>query len=213
MNDKILKILEFVTLNYGKVIAVEGNIGSGKSTLLNHLETQMGLNVIQEDVESWKQEGWLELFYSNLQRFSGTFQLRTQLSHIENKKKFKDDLLNVIERSPISNKHIFGRMLMDDGYLHPKEYDIIGKVNEIAGWYPDMVVVLICDPEVCFERIKKRGREGENIPSLDYLKSLHQRHLALKDEIDQVPVIYLDTTNISPDDMVFEFYQKIMDTI
>jgi hypothetical protein len=48
---------------------------------------------------------------------------------------------------------------------------------------------------------------------LDYLKSLHQRHLALKDEIDQVPVIYLDTTNISPDDMVFEFYQKIMDTI
>jgi deoxyadenosine/deoxycytidine kinase len=212
-SEKILKIIDYISKNLGKVIAIEGNIGSGKSTLLSNLETQMGLNVIQEDVESWKKEGWLELFYSNLHRFSGTFQLRTQLSHIENKKKFREDLLNVIERSPISNKHIFGRMLMDDGYLHPKEYDIIGKVNEIAGWYPDIVVVLICDPEICFERIKKRGREGENIPSLDYLKALHQRHLALKDEIQQVPIVYLDTTHITPNDMVISFYEKIMSHI
>jgi deoxyadenosine/deoxycytidine kinase len=209
-SEQISKMLNFLTQSFGKVIAVEGNIGSGKSTLLSNLETQMGLNVIQEDVESWKQEGWLELFYSNLHRFSGTFQLRTQLSHIENKKKIREDLLNVIERSPISNKHIFGRMLMDDGYLHPKEYDIIGKVNEIAGWFPDVVVVLICDPEVCYERIKKRGREGENIPSLDYLKALHKRHLALQDEIKEIPVIYLDTTHISPDEMVLNFYEKIM---
>lgn len=206
----MIQILDFLTHNFGKVIAVEGNIGSGKSTLLTNLEMQMGLNLIQEDVESWKQEGWLELFYSNLQRFSGTFQLRTQLSHIENKKKFREDLLNVIERSPISNKHIFGKMLLDAGYLHSKEYDIIGKVNEIAGWVPDVVVVLICEPEVCYERIQKRGREGENIPSLEYLKALHQRHLALKDEITNVPVIYLDTTSSTPDEIVLNFFEKLM---
>jgi deoxyadenosine/deoxycytidine kinase len=209
-SDKILQIIEYLTENFGKVITVEGNIGSGKSTLLYNLQNQMGLNVIQEDVETWKKEGWLELFYSNLNRFSGTFQLRTQLSHIENKKKFRDDLLNVIERSPISNKYIFGKMLMDDGFLHPKEYDIIDKVNELAGWYPEVVVVLICEPEVCFERIKKRGREGENIPSLDYLKALHQKHLSLKDEIKNIPIIYIDTTYSTPDEIVLNFYDRLI---
>jgi deoxyadenosine/deoxycytidine kinase len=209
---KIQLFLDYLTHHSGKVIAIEGNIGSGKSTLLSHLEKTMGLNVIQEDVESWKNEGWLELFYSDLKRYSGTFQLRTQISHIENKRKFRKDLLNIIERSPISNKYIFGEMLKEDGFLHSKEYDIIGKVNDLAGWYPDLVIVLLCDPEVCFERIKKRGRDGENIPSLEYLKSLHQKHLELIDKIPEMSVIIIDTTNLTPEEIVFVFLEKLVQT-
>ena len=194
---------------FGKIIAIEGNIGSGKSTLLEQLNKWNTMNVIQEDVESWKNEGWLELFYSDLKRYSGTFQLRTQLSHIENKKKFRTDMFNVIERSPLSNKYIFGKMLKEDGFLHEKEYDIIGKVNDIAGWTPDIVVVLLCDPEVCFERIKKRNREGENIPSLDYLKSLHQKHVDLKDEIAGIKTFYIDTTHHTSEEIEFIFKETI----
>ena len=187
--------------SFGKIVSIEGNIGSGKSTLLTNLEKLKNLNVIQEDVESWKNEGWLELFYSNIQRYSGTFQLRTQLSHIENKKKFVQDSLNVIERSPISNKYIFGKMLKEDGFLHEKEYDIIGKVNEIAGWTPNLIIVLLCDPDVCFERIKKRNRQGENIPSIGYLKALHQKHLELGDELDDIQTFYIDSTHKFPEEI------------
>jgi deoxyadenosine/deoxycytidine kinase len=189
----------------GKIVAIEGNIGSGKSTLLHELSKWPVLNVIQEDVDSWKKEGWLELFYSDLKRYSGTFQLRTQLSHIENKKKFKSDQINVIERSPLSNKYIFGKMLKEDGFLHEKEYDIIGKVNDLAGWSPDVIVVLLCDPDICYERIKKRGREGENIPSVEYLKALHQKHLDLKNEVGNKKIYYIDTTNISPKEIEMRF--------
>lgn len=191
----------FLSSSFGKIVSIEGNIGSGKSTLLTNLEKLKNLNVIQEDVESWKNEGWLELFYSNIQRYSGTFQLRTQLSHIENKKKFVQDRLNVIERSPISNKYIFGKMLKEDGFLHEKEYDIIGKVNEIAGWTPNLIIVLLCDPDVCFERIKKRNRQGENIPSIGYLKALHQKHLELGDELDEIQTFYIDTTHKLPEEI------------
>jgi len=191
----------FLSSSFGKIVSIEGNIGSGKSTLLTNLEKLKNLNVIQEDVESWKNEGWLELFYSNIQRYSGTFQLRTQLSHIENKKKFVQDSLNVIERSPISNKYIFGKMLKEDGFLHEKEYDIIGKVNEIAGWTPNLIIVLLCDPDVCFERIKKRNRQGENIPSIGYLKALHQKHLELGDELDDIQTFYIDTTHKFPEEI------------
>lgn len=216
MSESFSDIIKTLIHSAGKIIAIEGNIGSGKSTLLEKISQWPILNVIQEDVESWKNEGWLELFYSDLKRYSGTFQLRTQLSHIENKKKFKNDIINVIERSPLSNKYIFGKMLREDGFLHEKEYDIIGKVNDLAGWNPDVIIVLLCDPDVCYERIKKRNRQGENIPSIDYLKALHQKHLDLKNEVKDMkttiahqerPVVikYIDTTKKTPYDIETEF--------
>lgn len=205
MEETFNSIVKTLNNGAGKIISVEGNIGSGKSTLLERLSQSLALNVIQEDVESWKKEGWLQLFYSNLKRYSGTFQLRTQLSHIENKKKFQSDCINVIERSPLSNKYIFGKMLMEDGFLHQKEYDIIGKVNELAGWTPDTLIVLLCDPEVCYERIKKRNREGENIPSLEYLKALHQKHLDLEKELEDIKIVYIDTTNKTPEEIEITF--------
>jgi thymidylate kinase len=191
----------------GKIVSVEGNIGSGKSTLLSNLETYNMLNVIQEDVDTWKNEGWLELFYSDIKRYSGTFQLRTQLSHIENKKKFVQDKINVIERSPISNKYIFGKMLKEGGFLHEKEYDIIGKVNDLAGWTPDVIIILLCDPDVCFERIKKRNRQGENIPSIDYLRALHQKHLELYECLDDNKTFYIDTTHKTPEEIQNDVFQ------
>lgn len=92
------------------ILSIEGNIGSGKSTLLDFLDKKNKFHIVPEDVESWKSEGWLELFYSNISRYAGTFQLRTQLSHMENKKKFVSDKINIVERSPLSNKYIFGKM-------------------------------------------------------------------------------------------------------
>jgi deoxyadenosine/deoxycytidine kinase len=205
---------DFSNLCYsqGRIIAVEGNIGSGKSTLLSRLEQFDVLKVIQEDVESWKNEGWLELFYSNLERFSGTFQLRTQLSHIQNGKKFVQNKINVVERSPLSNKYIFGKMLMESKFLHEKEYQLIDQVNSLTGWNPDLVIVLLCDPDICFERIKKRGREGENIPSIDYLKSLHQKHLELEKELENHPSIkikFIDTTHKTPEQIEHDFLHLV----
>jgi deoxyadenosine/deoxycytidine kinase len=161
------------------IVTIEGNIGCGKTTLLNKLSSNEEYNIIEEDVESWKREGWLQLFYSDMKRFSGTFQLRTQISHINQEKKFVKDKINIVERSPFSNKYIFGKMLMESGFLHEKEYYLIDQMNELIGWHPDVMIILICEPELCYERYKKRGREGEDIPSIEYLKELHRKHIEL----------------------------------
>lgn len=192
------------------IISIEGNIGSGKSTLLSLLTQLETFHIVPEDVESWKNEGWLELFYSNIQRYAGTFQLRTQISHMENKKKFVDDKVNIVERSPLSNKYIFGKMLVEDGFLHEKEYDIIGKVNDLMGWNPDKIVILLCDPEVCYQRIKIRDRQGENIPSLKYLESLHQKHLEMAKQFES-NTIMIDTTHLSPQEIVLKFLFDVGD--
>lgn len=131
-----------------RIVAIEGNIGSGKSSLLRQLKQNPLYNVVEEDVETWKSEGWLKLFYSDMKKFSSSFQLRTQLSHMTNKNKFNDNLINVVERSPLSNKYIFGQTLLESGFLHPLEYSLIDKLNELIGWEPNVVVVLLCDPKV-----------------------------------------------------------------
>lgn len=192
------------------IISIEGNIGCGKSTLLEHLDKTGSYNIVQEDVEAWKSEGWLELFYSDIKRFAGTFQLRTQISHMENKSKFVDSKINIVERSPLSNKYIFGKMLLDDGFLHPKEFEIIGQVNQLIGWTPEYVIMLLCDPDVCYQRIKKRGRQGENIPSIDYLVALHNKHLELQNQFED-RVYIIDTTNLSPESVVKECKGMIED--
>jgi deoxyadenosine/deoxycytidine kinase len=192
------------------IISIEGNIGCGKSTLLEHLDKTGSYNIVQEDVETWKSEGWLELFYSDIKRFAGTFQLRTQISHMENKSKFVGSKINIVERSPLSNKYIFGKMLLDDGFLHPKEFEIIGQVNQLIGWMPEYVIMLLCDPDVCYQRIKKRGRQGENIPSIDYLVALHNKHLELQKQFED-RVYIIDTTNLSPESVAKECKGMIED--
>jgi deoxyadenosine/deoxycytidine kinase len=184
------------------IITIEGNIGCGKTTLLKLLNENNEYNIIEEDVESWKNEGWLQLFYSDMKRYSGTFQLRTQISHMTQQKKFKKDKINIVERSPYSNKYIFGKMLMENGFLHEKEYYLIDQMNELIGWNANIMIILKCDPEKCYERYKKRGREGEDIPNIEYLKELHKKHMELyeimKDKHKDIKVILYDCEDKNP---------------
>ena len=69
-------------------------------------------------------------------------------------------------------------MLNEDGFLHEKEFKLIDTVNSLIGWQPNACIVLLCDPEICYKRIKTRNRNGENIPGLSYLEALHKKHLA-----------------------------------
>lgn len=194
------------------IVAIEGNIGAGKSTLITQLKQRCeGYSIFEEDVNSWMKEGMLELFYNNMKRFAFTFQLRTQISHIEHSKKFTEK--NIVERSPFSNKYIFGECLLEDNLLHQQEYTMIDRVNKLIGWEPNMIIVLVCEPEMCMERIKKRNRENENIPNIEYIQHLHKKHIELekklKNDYNNIIVKYIDTTHKTPDEITDEALQLI----
>lgn len=188
------------------IAAIEGNIGSGKSTVIDLLQKNItDYCVYAEDVDSWVKEGILGKFYHNMKEYASSFQLRTQISHIENGKRFSEK--NIVERSPISNHYIFGELLHADGFLNEVEFEMIDRVNRLIGWTPNVVFVLLCEPEECVERIKKRNREDEKIPGIDYIRLLHQKHLELEEKLKNdgynTRVIYIDTTHKSPQE-VFE---------
>jgi deoxynucleoside kinase len=90
----------------------------------------------------------------------------------------------ITERSLLTDKEVFCKMLFDQGIIHPIQYQIY------QAWFDEFrtvddyeVVYLRTSPEVAHERVNKRGRKGETIP-LEYLQTCHQYHEAwLKDAL------------------------------
>ena len=55
-----------------RVITIGGNIGCGKTTVLSNLSKEW--TVFKEPLEKWG--SWLDLFYTNPQRYAFSFQMK-----------------------------------------------------------------------------------------------------------------------------------------
>ena len=179
-------------------VVVDANIGAGKTTLLNWLREKLittetiAYNFFEENVESWMNEGWLQKYYSNIPRYASSFQTRVLLSHIQqrklideiNRNQSQEIIVNICERSAITTVNIFSKMLVDDGMLDQMEMDMHNQILEIFNYQkPDLLIYLETDPELAFERLKKRSRNGEINITLEYLKKLNQIYSKEKENL------------------------------
>jgi len=163
------------------MIFVEGNIGTGKSTFLKMLSKDF--KVILEPVDEWTSirnsngKNLLEEFYADPSRNAYLFQsiaFRSRMKNIVNQ------VDAIIERSIYTDRNVFAKTCLEDGYISNIEW------NDYIGWFdwlsdafkikPNGFIYLQCDPNISYERIKKRNRSGEGDISLDYLKKLHEKH-------------------------------------
>ena len=154
-------------------IVISGGIGSGKSTQIHLLQSQFPNGCIfPEEVDKWIEEGWLQKFYDNKEKYAIGFQFRTLKSHIT----MPLNNFAIIERCPNITERIFCRQLLEDGAITPAGYRAVQEYNKIYGWVPDCYIYIRTSPEVCYKRIMERSREAEKGIPLDYLKRLHEKH-------------------------------------
>lgn len=73
------------------------------------------------------------------------------------------------------------------------------------------IIYLRCEPEVCYERTKKRSRNEEETIPLDYLKKIHDKHENWIKQERPANVLILDTTEEFEDrpDRVGEMVLKL----
>ncbi len=153
-------------------LVFDGNIGCGKSSILKKIIENdcIDLEVFNEPIHDW--DKWINLFYSDMSKYSFGFQMRVLKSHID-----KKDIQNgIFERSPLSCQNVFGKILVEDKMMTELEWELTNEFNNDYGWMPDIVVYLKCDPDICYKRIQKRNRDGEQNISIDYLKRLHDKY-------------------------------------
>jgi deoxyadenosine/deoxycytidine kinase len=194
-----------MSINF-KIVSIEGNIGSGKSTLLENLRTKYSDNkyiiFLREPVDEWEKikdvEGntILKQFYADKTRYSFPFQMMAYISRLKIlrdtvnliKQSQEEDLnkeyIIITERSLFTDRYVFAAMLWNQGHIEDICYQIyLTWFNEFATDFPITYSVYVkTDAEICYDRIHKRARNGEELIPLDYLEECHVYHEEFLDE-------------------------------
>lgn len=189
-------------------IVIDGSIGAGKTTLLRNLQSKLiskekTYKIHEENVNSWMEEGWLHKYYSNIPRYAASFQTRVLLSHIEQRKNIKNEenVVNIFERSAITTVNIFSKMLVEDGILDQLEMDVHSRMLEMFNYEkPDILIYIDTSPELSYERLLKRSRNGELDITLDYLRKLDNIYTRERDKLARK--VYIVDGNQSEEDIV-----------
>lgn len=179
-------------MNHPIVLSLEGNIGAGKSTILNALEKHLGNKsgwlFLKEPVHIWETiqdkdgKSILCKFYENPSKYAFSFQVMafiTRYQELKRMLKENPDCKGIIcERSLEADKNIFAKMLHEDELMDSMHYSIYDRYfQEYEGNLQlDGLIYIDASPEICFDRVQLRSRNGENNISLDYLKKCHKFH-------------------------------------
>jgi deoxyadenosine/deoxycytidine kinase len=183
-----------------QIFSIEGNIGSGKTTIIENLQKSFKNDpkvvFIREPVEIWQTikdsdgETILAKFYRDPAKYAFSFQVMaysTRLSMLrETIAKNPECTVIICERSLDADKHIFAKMLYDDGLIEDVNNQIYQRFyGEFQDEFRlDGIVYIDADADVCKERVAKRARVGEETVSIEYLRKCelyHEKWLSMND--------------------------------
>ena len=208
-----------------RIVSLDGNIGAGKSTLLQKLGTAFPyIKVVPEPVDTWTRlknadgRNLLELFYEDKKRWAYTFQNAAILSRLKMIKEAVNNALPgqiiVTERSVLTDRFVFAQMLKDKGEIDTLEWDLYEMwYNTFATELPmSGIIYITTGVATSSERIRTRGRGGEEgIPDA-YLKDLaaqHERWLADTD----LPVLRISTETAIPIELTLSQIRGFLEQI
>jgi len=191
------------------IISIEGNIGSGKSTLLTELMRKYSVSnpkkiiFLKEPVDEWEtikdehEFTILQKFYSNQEKYAFSFQMMAYISRLALLKKTVEENKNSIiitERSLFTDRHIFAKMLYDNGKIEHVNYQIYLKwFDTFSKDFPiEKIIYVKTSPEICHKRILQRSRLGEDIIPLEYLQSCNHYHDIMISLYEEDRILFID---------------------
>ena len=210
------------------LVCVEGNIAAGKSELLSWYNMYNGVTVMKEPIHLWtdfRSYNLLDLKYQDRLGKKGYEMAFQVLANMTRYKQLEETYgtmdVRMIERSPQSGTLVFADRARRHGSLSNLNFEIICEFNKILsnGPYremvtPDLVVYLDAAPEICYRRIKERGRPEEKNLSVYDLRDLHFSHeLWLESTHIRCPVLRLKNDGLvgSEIDLMPEITKKILE--
>ena len=137
-------------------IAIEGNIGAGKSECMAALAEEFpDLPCFPEPIDEWT--ALLDLFYKSPRKWAFAFALKVLMTFREPAK----HNTCLVERSPLTTRHVFSHIQFSEGVLTGPEWELFKEYWDVLGWHPDAIVFVDTPPDICLERIERRGRACE----------------------------------------------------
>lgn len=206
-----------------RILSIEGNIGAGKSTIMKKLQERyiadkrvifmLEPTDMWEDIKDSNNETMLSKFYGNQEKYAFSFQIMAFSTRIKKMRKIINDnpyaKILICERSLEADYHIFAKMLHEAGKIEDINYKVYLEFYEIfRNDFPlSGIIYISARPEICFQRIKKRCRDGEEGIPLDYLIECDMHHtqwLNLENKI-KLLTIQTDTQCITNEEIKHYF--------
>lgn len=198
-----------------KIISIEGNIGAGKSTIITNMKNYFNelkkkekyididkkIIFIKEPLDIWEGmkdissgKNMIELFYENQKKWSFTFQMMV----LATQEKLITETIEdnpyceviISERSIDAGKHVFTEMLVDSNNMSNIEYQVYNLMFNNCKYKLNETIFIDINPEICYNRVCKRARDGETGIDLEYLKccdDYYRKWLFEKKELYQYP--------------------------
>lgn len=183
------------------VLVLAGTIGAGKSSLTEMLAEELKTQAFYESVDDNKV---LPLFYENPQKYAFLLQIYFLNKRFDSIKRALSDNNNVLDRSIYEDSLLF-HLNADLGRADETEVEVYddllnNMLKEIDSLSfkkrPDLLIHVKVSFDKMLERIKKRGRQFEQLeydPSLyDYYKELNSRYDTWFEAFDICPKIQID---------------------
>lgn len=190
------------------IITIDGNIGSCKTSILNYFHRHFKTAVDLEPVENWTQ--YLNKLYANEKDSSYSFQIKVWMDRCWIQEK-SDNVLIMMERSPYFIKNVFIEKALEDKTITKDEYDMLHNLHAKTDqlWKPHAYIYLNSDPNMCFQRVNKRGRACEKQLKEEYIKRIHDLHVQKVQELikHNINVIIIDIENKPISDICHEIIQ------
>jgi len=199
-------------MNKGKFIVIEGIDGSGKSTLCLKISEKLqkiGIPVFLTYEPSTSVYG-KELRESFIKKERPGIQKELELFTLDRKEHIKNEINPALNKgiTVICDRYYFSTMAYQGALgADPQK---IRQENESLFPIPDLVIMLVINPDDAILRItKNRGEKPNNFEKIDYLKKVSK----IFNSINPPPAILRLDATMSPEilsEKAFEHIEKIL---
>lgn len=193
------------------IICIDGVVGVGKSTLGEILSKEFGITFFREPVLN---NPLLDKFYYDKKRYSFPLQIFFLNKRFEMIKEAERLGSCIMDRS-IYGDVIFARMLMEDGDLGVEEFEIYEELlyNMLEHLKkPKLMIYLESNVDNAIEKIKRRGRDYEQIVERKYWENLNKNYTEYFENYNLSEILVINVDNLDIKDNI-EHRQWFINTV
>ena len=159
-----------------ETIVIDAVVGAGKTSYMEMLSEEMKIPCFQEPVQD---NPLLDKFYYDRKRYAFPLQIYFLNRRFEMLKQASEaGKPSLMDRS-IYGDMIFAKMLYEEGDMEKDEFilyrDLLTNMLDHVQ-APKLMIYLKIDTDSAIERIKKRGRDYEQIVERDYWENLNKEY-------------------------------------
>lgn len=173
-------------------IVIDAVVGAGKTAYMEILAKEFGMPTFEEPVVN---NPILDKFYYDRKRYSFPLQiffLNRRFDMLKKASMSEDPVL--MDRS-IYGDMIFAKLLYEEGNMDKEEFDLYKELltnmlDHVEA--PKLMIYLKADTETAMKRIKKRGRDYEQVVERAYWENLNREYEAYFNEYNLSPLLVID---------------------